>query len=78
MLETQEIAFKSHKVYHVWSSYFLYQELKQAIRRKDLQYAEKLYSQLSSIDVDGDISFYISISEIELEAKKGNFSLVHL
>lgn len=75
MMETQEIAFKSHKVYHVWSSYFLYLELKQAIRREDLRYADKVYRQLSSIDVDGDISFYISISEIELEAKKGNFSL---
>lgn len=75
MMETQEIASKSYKVYHLWSSYFLYQELKQAIRRGDLGYAEKVYRQLSSIDVDGDISFYISISEIELEAKKGNFSL---
>ncbi|KAG5437418.1 hypothetical protein PCANB_000849 [Pneumocystis canis] len=75
MLETQGIAFKSHKVYHVWSSYFLYQELKQAIRREDFPYAEKLCQQLSLIDVDSDISFYISISEIELEAKKGNFLL---
>ncbi|EMR09321.1 hypothetical protein PNEG_02278 [Pneumocystis murina B123] len=75
MIETQEIAFKSHKVYHVWSSYYLYQELKQAIRREDLRYAEKIYQQLSSIDVDGDVSFYISVSEIELEARKGNFSL---